>query len=149
MAVVIDEHGGTEGMVTFEDLLEELVGDIADEHDLEEEMIATMEDGSMMIDARIDLEDVNDKLGLNIDDEQFTTLGGHVFGHLGHEPQVGDEVNTDDYTLRIEEADRHRITKLRYIPRGDQQQVNGDGTNNGTEANATLKGDSVGQLEAS
>ncbi len=148
MAVVIDEHGGTEGMVTFEDLLEELVGDIADEHDLEEEMIATMEDGSMMIDARIDLEDVNDKLGLNIDDEQFTTLGGHVFGHLGHEPQVGDEVTTQQYTLRIEEADRHRITKLRYIPHGDHQ-ANGDGLNNGTEANATLKGDSVGQLEAS
>jgi CBS domain containing-hemolysin-like protein len=100
-----------------------------------------------MIDARIDLEDVNDKLGLNIDDEQFTTLGGHVFGHLGHEPQVGDELNTDDYTLRIEEADRHRITKLRYIPR--LEHTAGAANNNGTEANATLKGDSVGQLEAS
>lgn len=146
MAVVIDEHGGTEGMVTFEDLLEELVGDIADEHDIEEEMIAPQEDGSMMIDARIDLEDVNDQLGLNIDDEQFTTLGGHVFGCLGHEPQVGDEVNTDDYTLRIEEADRHRITKLRLIPRLCRLEGN---DNNGKEANPTLKSDSVSHLEAS
>jgi CBS domain containing-hemolysin-like protein len=146
VAVVIDEHGGTEGMVTFEDLLEELVGDIADEHDVEDEMIAPMEDGSMMIDARIDLEDFNDKLGVEIDDEQFTTLGGHVFGCLGHEPQVGDEVNTDDYTLRIEEADRHRITKLRFIPRLCKLDEN---ETNGTEANPTLKGDSVSQLEAS
>jgi len=148
MAIVIDEHGGTEGMVTFEDLLEELVGDIADEHDLEEEMIHTMEDGSVMIDARIDLEDVNDKLGLSIEDEQFTTLGGHVFGHLGHEPQVGDELNTNDYTLRIEEADRHRITKLRYIPK-HRDSVNGDGNTNGTGSNPALKNDSVSQLEAS
>lgn len=146
VAVVIDEHGGTEGMVTFEDLLEELVGDIADEHDIEDEMIAPMDDGSMMIDARIDLEEFNDKLGVEIDDEQFTTLGGHVFGCLGHEPQVGDEVNTDDYTLRIEEADRHRITKLRFIPKLCKIDEN---ETNGTEANPTLKGDSVSQLEAS
>ncbi len=147
MAVVIDEHGGTEGMVTFEDLLEELVGDIADEHDVVEEMIATLEDGSMMIDARIDLEDVNDKLGLNIDDEQFTTLGGHVFGCLGHEPQVGDEVTTEDYTLRIEEADRHRITKLRFIPR--LCRINTALEPNGNGPNGSHKGDSVSQLEAS
>jgi len=146
VAVVIDEHGGTEGMVTFEDLLEELVGDIADEHDIEDEMIAPMDDGSMMIDARIDLEEFNEKLGVEIDDEQFTTLGGHVFGCLGHEPQVGDEVNTDEYTLRIEEADRHRITKLRFIPR--LCETDGNETN-GTEANPTLKGDSVSHLEAS
>ncbi len=147
MAVVIDEHGGTEGMVTFEDLLEELVGDIADEHDVVEEMIATLEDGSMMIDARIDLEDVNDKLGLNIDDEQFTTLGGHVFGCLGHEPQVGDEITTEEYTLRIEEADRHRITKLRFIPR--LCRIDQPIETNGTGPNGSHKGDSVSQLEAS
>ena len=136
MAVVVDEHGGTEGMVTFEDLLEELVGEIADEHDIVEEMISPEPDGSVLIDARIDLESVNEKLGLDIEDEQFTTLGGHVFGCIGHEPTIGDEVNTETYTLRIEEADRHRITKLRLLKHEpppapeDQNPTNGNGPGN-------------------
>jgi CBS domain containing-hemolysin-like protein len=67
------------------------------------------------LDARISLDDANEKLGLNIQDEEFNTLGGHVFGALGHEPQPGDEIHSDGYTLRIEEADRHRIIKLRLI----------------------------------
>lgn len=152
MAIVVDEHGGTEGMVTLEDLLEELVGDIADEHDIVEEMILPDTDGSVLIDARMDLEEVNDKLGLEIEDDQFTTLGGHVFGRLGHEPSIGDEVNTDGYTLRIEEADRHRITKLRLIRKEkaavDTSTDSGVNPANGKPARRT-KDDSVSQLEAS
>lgn len=154
MAIVVDEHGGTEGMVTLEDLLEELVGDIADEHDIVEEMILPGEDGSVLIDARMDLEEVNDKLGLDIEDDQFTTLGGHVFGCLGHEPSVGDEINTDDYTLRIEEADRHRITKLRLIRKERETAAKDGSTDSGvnpTNGKPTrhTKDDSVSHLEAS
>lgn len=159
MAIVVDEHGGTEGVVTFEDLLEELVGDIADEHDIVEEMILESEEGTI-IDARITLEEVNEMLDLAIEDEQFNTLGGHVFGQLGHEPSVGDEVEAGDYTLRIEEADRHRIIKLKLIRKDpDEQEDDEDGA--GTIAEESPNGgsskkhkaargeDSVSSLEAS
>jgi len=115
MAIVVDEYGGTRGMVTFEDLLEELVGDIADEHEIVEEYIVEEADGTVLLDAKISLEEVNEKLNLNIVDEDYNTLGGHVFGELGREPKPGDEVSKKDYTLRIEESDRHRISKLRLI----------------------------------
>jgi CBS domain containing-hemolysin-like protein len=115
MAIIIDEYGGTRGMVTLEDLLEELVGDIADEHEIVEEFIQELDDGTFMLDAKIPLDDLDEKLGLEIEDEEFNTLGGHVFGQLGREPQPGDEVQGSDYTLRVEESDRHRIIKLRLI----------------------------------
>jgi len=115
MAIVVDEYGGTLGLVTIEDLLEELVGDIADEYDVVQEHVKQQDDGSYLLDAKISLYEANEQLGLEIEDEQFNTLGGHVFGLLGREPQVGDEVGNDNYTLRVEEADRHRILKLRLI----------------------------------
>lgn len=115
MAIVVDEYGGTRGLVTMEDLIEELVGDIADEHEIVEEFIQEQTDGSIILDAKISLDETNEKLGLDIEDEEFNTLGGHVFGVLGREPQVGDQVSTENYTLRVEESDRHRILKLRLI----------------------------------
>ena len=117
MAIVVDEYGTTRGLVTIEDLLEELVGDIADEYDVVAESISLQEDGTVIMDARIPLDDANEKLGLNIEDEQFNTVGGHVFGLLGREPKVGDEVGNEHHTLRVEEADRHRIIRLRLIRR--------------------------------
>ena len=115
MAIVADEYGTTIGMVTLEDLVEELVGDIADEYDIVQEMIHSDADGSLIIDAKISLDDANEKLGLNIHDTEFNTLGGHVFGLLGREPKPGDEVVEGGYILRIVESDRHRIIKLRLI----------------------------------
>jgi len=115
MAIVVDEYGATRGIVTLEDLLEELVGEIADEYDIVKEYIQPQVDGSILLDGKLDLEEANEKLGLNIEDEEFNTLGGHVFGLLGHAPELGDEVETDDYVLRIEESDRRRINKLRLI----------------------------------
>jgi CBS domain containing-hemolysin-like protein len=115
MAVVMDEYGGTQGIVTLEDLLEELVGDIADEHEIAEEFVTPQEDGSFLIDAKLALEDFNERIGLVIEDEEFNTIGGHVFGQLGREPSPGDQIEADGYILRIEESDRHRIIKLRLI----------------------------------
>lgn len=128
MAIIADEYGGVRGMVTMEDLLEELVGDITDEHDEEDEFIKIDTDGSVILDGKIPLEEANEKLGLKIDDEEFNTLGGHVFGMLGREPIAGDEVATDDYTLRIEESDRHRIIKLRLIRHPLRESLDGNGT---------------------
>ncbi len=129
MAIVVDEYGGTRGLVTIEDLIEELVGEIADEHEVEQVHIQAMEDGSYLLDAKLPLDEANEELGLQIEDDEFNTIGGHVFGSLGHEPQVGDEVATDDYVLRVEEADRHRIIKLRLIRKAVceiEQQNNGE-----------------------
>ncbi|MBI4533638.1 MAG: CBS domain-containing protein, partial [Candidatus Melainabacteria bacterium] len=115
MAIVVDEYGATRGLVTIEDLIEELVGDIADEHEIVEEFVREQKDGSFLLDAKATLDEVNEKLGLGIEDEEFNTVGGHVFGLLGREPKIGDEVGTDNYILRVEESDRHRIIKLRLI----------------------------------
>jgi len=115
MAIIVDEYGATRGMVTLEDVVEELVGDIADEYDVVKEMIHAQPDGSIIVDAKLSLDNANEKLGLAIKDEEFNTLAGHVFGSLGREPQSGDEIKGDGYILRVEEADRHRIIKLRLI----------------------------------
>jgi putative hemolysin len=115
MAIVVDEYGSTRGLVTFEDLLEELVGDIADEHEIVEEFISEQLDGSIILDAKISLDEANDKLDLGIVDEEFNTLGGHVFGQLGREPLAGDLIETEKYRLIVVESERHRISKLRLI----------------------------------
>lgn len=130
MAIVVDEYGSTRGMVTLEDLLEELVGDIADEHEVVEEYVQENSDGSLTLDAKMSLDEANDKLGLNINDEEFNTLGGHVFGELGREPHPGDEVQKDGYVLRVEESDRHRIIKLRMI-RADEHAPGTNGSGDG------------------
>jgi len=91
------------------------VGDIADEHEIVQEFIKEQPDGSYVLDARIPLDEVNEELGLTIVDEQFNTLGGHVFGVLGREPRVGDAVSNRRYSLAVAEADRHRIMKLRLV----------------------------------
>jgi putative hemolysin len=128
MAIVVDEYGATRGMVTLEDVVEELVGEIADEYDVVPQMIQEQEDGSILIDAKLSVDDANEKLGLEIEDEEFNTLGGHVFGLLGREPAPGEEVAENGYRLRIEEADRHRIIKLRLI----RTKPPGEAANNGT-----------------
>lgn len=131
MAIVVDEYGATRGIVTLEDLLEELVGEIADEYDIVKEYIQQQPDGSYILDGKLDLEEANDKLGLNIEDEEFNTLGGHVFGMLGHAPELGDEITTDNYILRVEESDRRRINKLRLIMKKKPEappESNGTGT---------------------
>lgn len=115
MAIVMDEYGGTQGIVTLEDLLEELVGDIADEHEIVEEFIVEEADGSYLVDAKLPLDDANDKLGLDIEDDEFNTIGGHVFGKLGREPKPGDEIESNLYILTVVESDRHKIIKLRLV----------------------------------
>jgi len=119
MAVIMDEYGGTQGLATMEDLLEELVGDISDEHEIVEESVIAQEDGSFLIDAKLALEDFNERMNLDIEDDEFNTIGGHVFGQLGREPSPGDQIEADDYILRIEESDRHRIIKLRLIRKSE------------------------------
>jgi CBS domain containing-hemolysin-like protein len=127
MAIVVDEYGSTRGLATIEDLLEELVGDIADEYDIVEEYIVENPDGSYTLDARMPLEDVCENLDIDLEDEEFNTIGGHVFGKLGREPQIGDVVEYDDYVFTILESDRHRIIKVKFTRLNNKEETSDTG----------------------
>ncbi len=135
MAIVVDEYGGTLGLITMEDLIEELVGDIPEEHDEEDEAIVHLEDGSIIFDAKMGLDDATELLGIVFDEEvEYTTVGGYVFGELGHKPQPGDNIETEEYKLIVESADRHRIIKLRLVRKQSaESEANGNGTTHGGE----------------
>jgi CBS domain containing-hemolysin-like protein len=112
MAIVIDEWGSFEGLVTIEDIIEEIVGEIRDEFDEEEPAVRKLGDGSYCIDGRIPIGVVNEALGSRFESEDFDTIGGLVLGHLGRAPEVGDEVRLDGYLLRVDEVDGPRVAQV-------------------------------------
>jgi putative hemolysin len=112
IAIVVDEYGGTAGLVTLEDLLEEIVGDIRDEHDEgEAPMIESMGNDVYRVDARVNLDDLNEELGTAIDTDEFDfeTLGGLVFHVTGAIPEDGEEVEFENLRMRVEGVENHRI----------------------------------------
>ncbi len=113
MAIVVDEYGGTAGIVTLEDILEEIVGEIKDEHDRESELIERIDDKTAVVDARALIEDVNEALGISLSDEEADTLGGLVYALLGKVPEEGESLELDDLTLTVEKTDGRRINKVR------------------------------------
>jgi CBS domain containing-hemolysin-like protein len=115
MAIVIDEYGGTSGLVTIEDLLEQIVGDIQDEYDLEEDWLIRQPDGSIIVDARLPIEDLEEYLGINIEREMFDTVGGFIFHLTGKIPAAGEVVENDDILLTILEADERKIRRVRIV----------------------------------
>ncbi len=117
MAIVQDEYGGTSGLVTMEDLVEEIVGEIQDEYDVEPEIfVQELPDGSLLIDARMHLDDASELLKTPLESEEFDTLGGYVFGLLGHQPTVGETVIANGWQLRVHEIEGHRIRWVQAIP---------------------------------
>ncbi|HYF84004.1 MAG TPA: hemolysin family protein [Clostridia bacterium] len=117
IAVVIDEYGGTAGLITIEDLLEEIVGNIFDEYDdvvLDYEKI---DDNTYIVSGMLDIDDVNDILDSNIPEEEFDTISGMLLSHSGKMPEVGDEVDMGNLYFRIEEVDDKRISKIRIEKR--------------------------------
>ena len=112
MAVVIDEWGSFEGIVTMEDIVEEIVGEIRDEFDEEEPRVERLEDGSYSVDGRLAIGSVNEIVGSDFESEDFDTIGGFVLGQLGHAPEVGDEVRLHGYVLRVEETDGARVARV-------------------------------------
>ena len=117
LAIVLDEYGGTHGLVTMEDLLEEIVGEIADEYDEPELEFEHTPEGDVLIDGAVSIGDVNERFSLRLPEEEFDTLGGYIFGHLGRIPQVGDTVPAPgidvDAELRVEETEERRVTVVR------------------------------------
>ena len=117
LAIVLDEYGAVAGMITFEDLLEELVGEIRDEFDEDEEdLIKETEPGEFMIEGSVKLDDVNEALGTRLYSEDYDSIAGFIIGSLDHLPAMGETVVTEDgCTLTVAEIDRNRIAKVRLL----------------------------------
>ncbi|MDD2401410.1 MAG: hemolysin family protein [Clostridia bacterium] len=115
MTIVLDEYGGTAGIVSLEDLIEEIMGDIQDEHDTEEPLLKHSDDGTVEINASIRIEELNEKLGLNLICEEADTLGGLVFAVLDRVPTEGDRIEIEGMELAVQEMEGHRIEKLRLM----------------------------------
>jgi CBS domain containing-hemolysin-like protein len=113
MAVVIDEHGGTSGLVTLEDLLEEIVGEIADEYDVEMPAVERLPDGSLRVPGRTPIDEVSEALGTELPDEEWDTVGGLILNLLGHVPDEGETVRFQGLELRTERVQGRRIASVR------------------------------------
>jgi len=112
MAIVVDEYGTTVGIVTLEDLLEEIVGEIEDEFDLPDESVEKLADGRMRIDGTYPIDDFNEQFGRSLPIEDYHTVGGFVFGMLGRQPEPGDEVEHDGCRFTVLEVEGSRIERL-------------------------------------
>jgi putative hemolysin len=114
LAVVLDEYGGTAGLVTMEDLLEEIVGDIFDEYDRLERPTPSPQ-GAPLIDGSMSISDFNAEHDLQLDDTDYTTIGGYLFGQLGRLPKTGDRIPVGKDAFEIVEMDGRRVKTVRYL----------------------------------
>ena len=114
MAIVVDEYGGTAGLVTIEDLLKEIVGEIRDEDDVESEPIVDEGNGSYVFSAKVSFDDLRERLDLEIESEGFETVGGYILSRLGRVPAVGETFELDGLFVEVLEAERRRIHKVRF-----------------------------------
>lgn len=113
IVIVLDEYGATAGLITLEDMLEEIVGEIRDEYDAdEEESLVELEPGTYRVNASMKLDDLNDRLELNLSSEEYDSLGGLVIGLLDHLPEEGEEVTSDGLRMVVEHVDKNRIETI-------------------------------------
>ncbi|MBM4116471.1 HlyC/CorC family transporter, partial [bacterium] len=129
LAIVVDEYGGTAGIVTLEDLLEEIVGEIRDEYDREERLFELIDARSARVDAKIDLEELGEIVGHTFveSEEDFESLGGLLLYHSGRILKPGDELTLDPFTFRVESVQRQRIAKVIMIKDGLAADVQAEG----------------------
>ncbi|CQR73926.1 Magnesium and cobalt efflux protein CorC [Sporomusa ovata] len=117
LAIVADEYGGTAGLVALEDVIEEIVGDIQDEHDEVADIeIQRLADGSYEFDGGVLLDDVTELLNIRLEDHEEDTLGGYIFGMLGRRPETGDIVNIGDYSFEVLQVTGFRIVRVKAVP---------------------------------
>ncbi|MCX5856851.1 MAG: hemolysin family protein [Deltaproteobacteria bacterium] len=113
LAVVIDEYGGTSGLVTLEDLIEEIVGEIHDEHDTQDGDIAELPDGYILVDGRTDIEKIEDHFGVTFPEGKYETLGGMILHAIGKIPVTGEMIKIEQFEMIIESADERSIKKVK------------------------------------
>ncbi len=116
MAIVIDEYGGTAGLVTLEDLIEEIVGEISDEYDVEPPSLERLADGSLRVPGQTPIDEVSAELGMDLPDTEWDTVGGLVFNLLGHVPVEGETVRFQNLEFRTERVQRRRIVSVHIVP---------------------------------
>jgi CBS domain containing-hemolysin-like protein len=120
IAVVVDEYGGVSGIVCMEDIIEEIIGDIQDEFDNEQEDIVKLEEDSYLCDARVNLEDLGEKIGVEFPVEDFDTLGGFVFDLLGKIPVKYEKAVYAGHDFIIQDMEGHKINTVKIVLRRDQ-----------------------------
>ena len=122
MAIVIDEYGGLAGLVTIEDVLEQIVGEIDDEHDEADDastLIAAQADGQYAVDALTPISDFNERFGADFDDDEYDTIGGLVTAAIGHLPEAGEELTLGRFSFRVARADARRLHALHVSVHGE------------------------------
>ncbi len=122
IAIAIDEYGGVSGIVCMEDIIEEIVGDIQDEFDNEQEDILSVGDGMWLCDARVNLDDLNEKIGSNFPNTEFDTLGGFVFDLYGKIPSKFEKREWNNYEFVVQDMDGHRINQIKIIKREEESE---------------------------
>jgi putative hemolysin len=118
LAIVVDEYGGTEGIVTIEDILEELVGEIEDEYDIQQaDLISSLASGGWIIDAKMGIIDIEEEIGIQIPPgPEYDTIGGYVFHKAGSIPTKGWKVHLDEFDLEVLSSDERSINKIKITP---------------------------------
>jgi CBS domain containing-hemolysin-like protein len=129
MAIVIDEYGGTSGLVTLEDLIEEIVGEIHYEHDAKKENIIDLQDGYVLIDGRIEIEEIEDHLHIKFPEGNFETLGGYILNTIKKIPVTGEIIHVDNLEIIIESADERSIKKVKLKKTDEARAMNGGDKN--------------------
>ena len=122
---MVDEYGGTAGIVTLEDVLEELVGEIEDEFDLPDDTLERVDERTVRVAGSMTIDDFDEALGTHLDTGYARTLAGLVFDELGRRPRQGDEVLVGDVLLQVEQIDGHRITRL-LVTTGESRKTRDD-----------------------
>lgn len=120
MIIVVDEYGGTAGLITLEDLIEEILGEIEDEYDDFKQDIEDMGNGEFLINANTRIEDVNEAINLNLTSKEYDSIGGFMIGELGHIPELNETVKYNDIIMKAEDIDRNRVIKIRIYKNVEQ-----------------------------
>jgi CBS domain containing-hemolysin-like protein len=139
LAIVVDEYGGTAGLITLEDLLEELVGDIVDEFDVEEPTVERLEDGSLLLSAAYSVDDADELLGSELPQGPWDTVGGLMLDLAGRVPDPGDSVEVDGFRLTALNVRGRRIERVRIETTGDPTEDDEDRRSAATD-NASRNG---------
>jgi CBS domain containing-hemolysin-like protein len=138
LAIVVDEHGGTAGIVTIQDVVEELIGEVQDEFDQEGPLVQDRDDGTYSVDGAARMDFLEDALGLQVPGDGFPTLGGRVFEQLQRRPRVGDEARLGNFDAKVLEVDGMRIcrvllTRLELGPEEDSELGDAESTERGDD----------------
>ncbi|XAM53298.1 hypothetical protein TVTCOM_34130 [Terrisporobacter vanillatitrophus] len=115
MAIVVDEYGGTAGLITIEDLVEVIVGDIEDEYDEEEDEIQVISSSEYLVEGSTKISDVNEILNINLESDEFDSIGGYIIGYIKHIPEENEVIEVDHVKFNIESVDKNRIKKIRIM----------------------------------